>query len=198
MTREQKIKHIEWLALLQKIRDELAALDEAERQWLRSRLDSIGAIQLDLDTLFRAAGGVQTCAVCAGACCACGRHHLTLPNLLTYLLADEEPPAPDLDSPCPYLGEAGCRLSVDRRPYNCITFFCEQLEANLSAGSAAATGIPVPCSALSIREPARSLDCSGTHRWGRYPVDETVSPEAVSHGRISPYFMQRMNYGYQF
>ncbi|MEN8687693.1 MAG: hypothetical protein AB1Z51_07150 [Desulfuromonadales bacterium] len=133
MTREQKIKHIEWLALLQKIRDELAALDEAERQWLRSRLDSIGAIQLDLDTLFHAAGGVQTCAVCAGACCACGRHHLTLPNLLTYLLADEEPPAPDLDRPCPYLGESGCRLSVDRRPYNCITFFCEQLDANLSA-----------------------------------------------------------------
>ena len=31
MTREQKIKHIEWLALLQKIKDELAALDEAER-----------------------------------------------------------------------------------------------------------------------------------------------------------------------
>lgn len=133
MPREQKIKPFDWPALLQKLRDELAVLEESDRQWLKSRLDSIAAIQLDLDNLFHVADGVRTCALCAGACCACGRHHLTLTNLLTYLLADEAPPAPDLDKTCPYLGESGCRLSVDRRPYNCITFFCEQLEENLSA-----------------------------------------------------------------
>ena len=132
MTREQKIKPDDWSTLLQKLRDELAALDESDRQWLRSRLDSIAAIQLDLDKLFHVAGGVRTCAVCAGACCACGRHHVTLTNLLTYMLAGEEPPAPDFSRTCPYLGESGCRLPVERRPYNCITFFCEQLEANLS------------------------------------------------------------------
>jgi len=132
MTREQKIILADWPALLQKLRDELAALDESDRQWLRSRLDSIAAIQLDLDNLFHVAGGVQTCAVCSGACCGCGRHHVTLTNLLAYLLVNEEPPAPDFSSTCPYLGESGCRLPVERRPYNCITFFCEKLEANLS------------------------------------------------------------------
>ena len=131
MTREQKINPADWPALLQKLRDELVALDETDRQWLRDRLDFIAAVQMDLDDLFRAAGGARLCAECDGVCCGCGRHHVTLANLLAYLLADELPPAPDPDKTCPYLGESGCRLPVARRPYNCITFFCEQLEENL-------------------------------------------------------------------
>lgn len=132
MHREQKIKPVDWPLFLQKLRNELAVLDESERQWLRSKLDSIAAIQIDLDKLFRLAGGLRTCAVCAGTCCACGLHHVTLTNLLAYLLAEEEPPAPDFGRTCPYIGESGCRLPVEHRPYNCITFFCEQLEAGLS------------------------------------------------------------------
>ena len=133
MIREQKIRTADWPGLLEKLRDELGALDASDRQWLRHRLESIAAIQLDLDNLFQAAGGSQACAECDGACCGCGRHHLTLANLLAYLLRDEAPPVPDLSKTCPYLAESGCLLPVDRRPYNCITFFCEQLEVNLSA-----------------------------------------------------------------
>lgn len=133
MIREKKIRPADWPKLLQKLRDELVALGESDRQWLRQRLASIAAIQLDLDHLFQAAGGARSCAECDGACCGCGRHHLTLTNLLAYLLAGEAPPVPDLSKTCPYLGESGCLLPVDRRPYNCITFFCEHLEANLSA-----------------------------------------------------------------
>jgi hypothetical protein len=132
MARAQKSTPVDWSALLHKLRDELVALDESDRQWLKDRLDTIAAIQLDLDNLFQEAGGVRACAVCDGACCGCGRHHVTLTNLLAYLLADDVPPAPDFSKTCPYLGESGCRLPVDRRPYNCITFFCEQLEENLS------------------------------------------------------------------
>ena len=132
MSREQKITLIDWPALQQKLSVELDALDGTDRQWLRDRLDSIAAIQLKLDDLFRLAGGLQVCAECDGACCGCGRHHVTLTNLLAFLLNDDEPPAPDLGKTCPYLGEQGCRLQVSRRPYNCITFFCEQLEENLS------------------------------------------------------------------
>jgi hypothetical protein len=132
MSKEQKITLIDWPTLLQKLRVELDALDGTDRQWLRDRLDSIATIQLELDDLFRLAGGLQVCAECDGACCGCGRHHVTLTNLLAFLLNDDEPPAPDLGKTCPYLGEQGCRLQVSRRPYNCITFFCEQLEENLS------------------------------------------------------------------
>ena len=120
-----------WFALLAKIKADLAALDEADKHWLQYRIAAIEKIQKALDDLFKDAGGTSVCADCDGACCGCGLHHITLTNLLGYLIEDEDPPAPDFTKTCPYLGENGCCLPVDRRPYNCITFFCEQLEGNL-------------------------------------------------------------------
>ena len=49
MTREQKIDPADWPALLQKLKGELGALEEVDRQWLRDRLDAIASIQMDLD-----------------------------------------------------------------------------------------------------------------------------------------------------
>jgi len=120
-----------WFALLTKIKADLAAIDVADKQWLHYRLAEIEKLQLALDNLSRDVGGASACADCDGACCGCGRHHITLTNLLSYLLEGEEPPSPDFTRTCPYLGENGCCLPVARRPYNCITFFCEQLEDNL-------------------------------------------------------------------
>jgi len=124
----------DWPALLKSLTLEMAALAAGEKAWLRERLAVIAATQVELDELFRKAGGLDACAGCDGACCGCGRHHLTLTNLLGYLLADETPPTPDFSCTCPYLGERGCLLTVDRRPYNCITFFCETLEEQLDVG----------------------------------------------------------------
>jgi len=121
-----------WLALLAKIKADLSALDEAGKQWLHDRIAAIEKLQLALDDLFKDAGGASICADCDGVCCGCGRHHITLTNLLGYLIAGEDPPSPDFTRSCPYLGKGGCVLPVARRPYNCITFFCEQLEENLS------------------------------------------------------------------
>lgn len=124
--------HPDWSALLCRIKGELATLGDDEKAWLRERLAVIAAIQVELDELFCQAGGLDACSVCDGACCGCGRHHVTLTNLLAYLFADEAPPVPDFSRTCPFLGERGCLLAVDRRPYNCITFFCETLENQLA------------------------------------------------------------------
>ena len=141
---EQNLDHRpDWPALLLRINRELAALGEIQRTWLKERLAAIAATQQALDELFSKAGGGAACARCDGSCCGCGRHHLTLTNLLAYLLAGEEPPAPDFNRTCPFLGERGCLLPVTRRPYNCITFFCETLEDRLDSGE---------------REQLRSLD----------------------------------------
>ena len=121
-----------WLALLARIKADLSALDEAGKQWLHDRVAAIEKLQLALDDLFKDAGGESICADCDGVCCVCGRHHITLTNLLGYLIAGEDQPSPDFTRTCPYLGKGGCVLPVARRPYNCITFFCEQLEENLS------------------------------------------------------------------
>jgi len=105
---------------------------DEDRQWLQQRATRIAALQTELDGLFRASGGPEACASCDGACCACGRHHLTLTNLLGYLLDCSDPPTPDFSLTCPFLGAGGCLLPVARRPYNCITFFCETLDDRLT------------------------------------------------------------------
>ncbi len=123
----------DWPTLLKRLTLEVAALGADEKAWLKERLAVIAATQVELDELFRKADGLDACAGCDGTCCGCGRHHVTLTNLLAFLLADETPPTPDFSRTCPYLGERGCLLTVDRRPYNCITFFCETLEDQLCA-----------------------------------------------------------------
>ena len=133
MTEQHNKAQPDWPDLLQRIRRELDALNETDRAWLKDRLAVIEATQLALDELFCKAGGLESCAGCDGECCGCGRHHITLTNLLAYLLEGEDPPAPDFSRTCPYLGDLGCLLPVARRPYNCITFFCETLEGQLNS-----------------------------------------------------------------
>ena len=134
MTKHLEDNRPDWPALVQRVKREIATLSKLERQWLEERLAAIALTQLALDELFSKAGGAEACAGCDGACCGCGRHHITLTNLLAYLLEGQDPPAPDFNSTCPYLGALGCRLPVARRPYNCITFFCETLEARMDDG----------------------------------------------------------------
>jgi hypothetical protein len=122
---------VDWHVLLTALQSELSTLEDGARIWLVRQVAEIGALQAELDALFRSAGGPTTCSVCVDTCCGCGRHHLILTNLLAYLLAGEVPPAPDFGCTCPFLSEKGCRLPVTRRPYNCITFFCETLEERL-------------------------------------------------------------------
>ncbi|WP_088536351.1 hypothetical protein [Geobacter sp. DSM 9736] len=88
----------------------------------------------------RAAGlnGAEICAACGGQCCMTGKHHFTVIELLTYLAKEEDLFTPRFDSGrCPYLGDDGCLMSPSYRPFNCITFNCEQVDS-LSQRSEAA------------------------------------------------------------
>lgn len=154
------MKHrYDWPFWLKRLEEEIATLDLKDKHWLQDRVTAIGKIQLELDQLFRIAGGLKTCANCDGACCSRGRYHLTLTNVLAYLLDEDVPPVPDFSSSCPYLGDSGCRLKIDGRPYNCITFFCDQLERRLSQEQ---------------RVQLRALDCCLRREYqavaDRYPV----------------------------
>lgn len=121
-----------WTALLNRLRLEYAALPDRERDWLRAQINLIATAQTTLDQLFYRLGGPEACAACQGGCCGAGRHHLTLANLLGYLQSGQQPPAPDFSRSCPYLGAAGCLLPAANRPYNCISFFCEDLDARFT------------------------------------------------------------------
>ncbi|MCM2264860.1 MAG: hypothetical protein NDI73_06655 [Desulfuromonadales bacterium] len=121
-----------WAATLVRVRNELVELSTADRDWLTAQVSRIGALQAELDRLFRDAGGPAICAACLGGCCGGARHHVTLTNLLGYLLAGEEPPAPDFSLICPQLGVQGCRLPAERRPFNCIIFLCDRIDGQLT------------------------------------------------------------------
>lgn len=126
-----------WRRTLERVRAELSQLCAAERRWLDEHLEQIQRLQRRIHGFFERADGVRLCRSCNGACCEKGRHHLTLVNLLGFLLAGEDPPAPDFASTCPFLSNVGCRLDVERRPFNCVTFNCEAVEAALDAASRA-------------------------------------------------------------
>lgn len=122
-----------WQAQIDRLRHELSGLDAEEGVWLAAALARVAEIQQSLHDCFLAAGGPAICSDCAGECCGCGKNHLTLVNLLAYLHPGEPLPEPDFARPCPFLGPAGCRHEVSRRPFNCVTFLCEAVEARLGA-----------------------------------------------------------------
>ena len=129
MTNVQDQQHSQrlWRGYLAKIKQEYQALDLLEQHWIIDRIGRIAELQKQLNNLFVAAGGLSACRQCSGACCDCGKNHFTLANMLTFVCAGLEPPEPDFSQPCPFLGALGCRLEVFRRPFNCITFICEQV-----------------------------------------------------------------------
>ena len=120
-----------WLATLARTRRELAELPAGARAWLAAQVARIGALQVELDELFRAIDGPALCADCLGGCCQ-ARHHVTLTNLLGFLLTGEEPPAPDFARGCPMLGAQGCRLPAAHRPFNCVIFLCDEVDRHLT------------------------------------------------------------------
>ncbi|TLM67333.1 MAG: hypothetical protein FDZ69_04355 [Deltaproteobacteria bacterium] len=122
-----------WAATLDRARRELLALPPAERDWLAAQVRRIGELQLELDRLFREIDGPVICTDCLGGCCSRAKHHVTLTNLLGYLLQGGTPPEPDHALACPMLGAEGCRLPVERRPFNCIIFLCDRLDDRLTS-----------------------------------------------------------------
>lgn len=130
-------RHKHWETLINQLRRELNGIDEVERQWLQQRISLLQVLQRDIHTLFLHAGGSEICRTCAETCCGNGHNHMTLINVVAALLAQQLPPA-DFRETCPFLTHTGCRLEITLRPFNCITFICEQIEEHMSAEQLAA------------------------------------------------------------
>ncbi len=120
-----------WAQVVKQIRGELGRLCPGERIWIKDHLEQVQELQKDIHAFFDRAQGARVCTGCNGACCEKGRNHLTLVNLLGFLLSGESPPEPDFSCTCPFLGPSGCRLEPARRPFNCVTFNCEAIEDRL-------------------------------------------------------------------
>jgi hypothetical protein len=78
------------------------------------------------------AGSAEICALCNGECCKSGNNHFRGVELIVYLSDGRELFTPCFGGEiCSYLGESGCLMEPEYRPYNCITFICERVEERL-------------------------------------------------------------------
>ncbi|MBE0575480.1 MAG: hypothetical protein IH613_06230, partial [Desulfuromonadales bacterium] len=69
-----------WQQALVRIKQEVAELPAAERQWIGERLARIAALQEQMHGFFLRADGEAICRHCQGGCCERGKYHLTLVN----------------------------------------------------------------------------------------------------------------------
>jgi hypothetical protein len=114
------------------VREEYAALSPPQRAWLKERSSAVKSCKKGLHSIVEALGAGEICAECRGECCARGKNHVTVVDLLVYLADDRRLFSPSFERDlCPYLGETSCLMEPEYRPYNCITFICERVEGLL-------------------------------------------------------------------
>lgn len=120
-----------WQQIIVTLQKEISAVAETQRLWIEQHLANIHHLQSQLHQLFLLGDGASHCRRCLGSCCERGNNHMTLVNVLGCLFADSLPAA-DFSRTCPFLGDAGCTLPVQTRPFNCVTFICDVIEESLS------------------------------------------------------------------
>lgn len=122
-----------WQRIVVQVAEEYRNLPASEQQWLADRLQQIADLQGRLNRMFEEGDGLQVCTACNGECCVKGHNHMTLANLLAFVSAGELPPTADFSRTCPFLGDFGCLIGAERRPYNCISFVCDTIENSLTS-----------------------------------------------------------------
>jgi hypothetical protein len=103
---------------------------------LKAHLDQCAAAvkscKENLHKIVRGVRAADICAQCFGECCKGGKNHVTTVDLLVYLAEGKTIFTPAFEQGiCPYLGEKGCIMEPDFRPFNCIAFICERIEGVL-------------------------------------------------------------------
>jgi hypothetical protein len=118
-----------WDGAVAAVKREFATLPGPLMAKLKISIETIKKYKRSVFALTEEVNAGQICAVCRGDCCRKGKYHFTVIDLLVYLVEDKQLFVPCFtNGRCPYSGVAGCLMEVEYRPFNCITFQCEQLE----------------------------------------------------------------------
>lgn len=116
------------------VRTEYEALPDPVRTKLLSISGIIQREKTEISSIPEKKSAARACFSCGGRCCEKGKYHFTAIDLLVFLVTGRELFNPSFGEPsCPYLGEGGCLMEPSYRPFTCITFHCERLEALLSS-----------------------------------------------------------------
>ena len=114
------------------VRKEYEALSPSLKTHLNKCAAAVKLCKQTLYQLGERVRGVGICAQCGGECCKRGKNHVTTIDLLIYFGEGKEVFTPAFEQGiCPYLGEEGCIMEPEYRPFNCIIFICELIEGLL-------------------------------------------------------------------
>lgn len=118
-----------WNLAVAAVAAEFALLLPSRKALLAELTESVKACKKELHAVVEGVGAGNICAACGGGCCLTGKYHVTVVDLLVYLVEGKELFSPRFDQEfCPFLGERGCLMEPARRPFNCVTFNCERVE----------------------------------------------------------------------
>lgn len=121
-----------WEIGIAAVREEFASLSPGVRSRVEEFAAALKLRKKELQSLAEEAHAGEICAACRGECCARGKNHFTVVDLLVYLADGRELFVPRFGGElCPYLGEDGCLMPPEYRPYNCISFICERVDGLL-------------------------------------------------------------------
>ena len=119
----------EWDMAAAAVAEEYGRLSVSRRAAVAGAAEAVKSCKKALHRVVEAVAAADICASCRGACCRTGKYHFTVVDLLVYLSDGRELFTPGFDKGgCPYLGERGCLMEPPLRPYNCVTFNCEEVE----------------------------------------------------------------------
>ncbi|PLY00221.1 MAG: hypothetical protein C0623_07570 [Desulfuromonas sp.] len=117
-----------WHDIVDRVNYEWRHLHPEEKDWVSTHGARLATLQRELHQLFLDVGGADLCCDCNGSCCGHGKFHPNLTNLLICKILNFPIPDPDFSADCPYIGDLGCLFPPEARPYNCVSFICEQIE----------------------------------------------------------------------
>jgi len=114
------------------LREGYATLSPLLKARLKKSAAAIKSCKQALRLIGEGVRAAEICGECRGECCARGKNHVSSIDLLVYLNDGRKIFTPCFEQGiCPYLGENGCLMEPEYRPYNCITFICERVEGVL-------------------------------------------------------------------
>lgn len=127
-----------WQIAVATAQEEFRRLTGEQLAVVRSLVNRVIACKGELTAIFDALNGDAVCRLCRGECCRAGRYHFTVVDLVVYLTTAAELFQPRFNNgSCPFLGDSGCLMQPLYRPYNCLTFVCERIDAGMAPGQRA-------------------------------------------------------------
>ncbi|GFE57524.1 hypothetical protein [Geobacter sp. AOG1] len=118
-----------WRTGIAALAREYGALPPALRERIAELAAQVRENKLAIHDCVTAVNVGAICADCRGECCARGKNHVTVVDLLVCLVEGRELVVPRFDHDlCPYLGENGCQMAPPYRPFACIIFNCDRVE----------------------------------------------------------------------